>query len=881
MAYENCILEVQKIAGRTLTPDETSQVSKTVEKIIKKLDKSDLSGDLGEQVMKAINDFTQDLKASAVIEKRNAALNARHKIEKFDYLMNVFGDDPSEGIKAILGDSLVDRQGSKNGVAHHVKSLEHEYLGGLTAKLSKEGVLDIASSGKFDDQIFRAMYELNMDKPDMAVIKKLAPEAVKVAEVFNMYGEMSRNKANGAGAWIKKLPGYVVKRSHDLIKIREAAGPGIALNDPRHEKAWVDWVMENNDWEKGMADVPIEERGKVLSSMFQQFSNGYHLKFGEGGSSGLKGAFNIGKSLSHERVLQFKTPEAEFEYHKRFGQGDSLLENMASGLSKMARDTAIMTKLGPNAKANLDEVIDMAMKKYDAEGKGSTAAELKKNYDATMSTLWPNITGETAIPGNQIWAQRSSTFRTWQMMCDLASATLSGLTDIPFFASAMRYTGERNTGSFFHGMKDAVEGIVGRIGKDTTPDQMKTFSEMGILTGVLSDPFSKFASDIPGRTAAGISLLMKLNGMNFWQDSLRIKSVMATANRHAEHAHLSFNELPSGMQAIMKQFEVSPAAWDLIRKTEIKVDPEGYKLLTPENVDSISDDEISKAITGSVTPAKIKNFRETLKNNYRTLFSQIAGMATSEPTVVERSIMNRGTKPGTWEGEALRHFWMYKSFMTSVMRKHIGRELMGYDADRLPAHKALARMMSSGNMSGGFGGMVNMITFGTLAGYGSMILKDAAKGREPRVPTDAKSFSKIFLAAAAQSGSFGIYGDFLFGEAKDRYGQQFFTTLAGPTARRAMEVGDLYGKLKAKAEGKMFDDGGDSIDVGSSAMRLALNNLPGYNLFYTRWALDYAIMYRMQEMMNPGYLRRMEGNLKKEKQQEMLVPPSTLIPHGG
>jgi hypothetical protein len=34
-------------------------------------------------------------------------------------------------------------------------------------------------------------------------------------------------------------------------------------------------------------------------------------------------------------------------------------------------------------------------------------------------------------------------------------------------------------------------------------------------------------------------------------------------------------------------------------------------------------------------------------------------------------------------------------------------------------------------------------------------------------------------------------------------------------------------------------------------------------------------------MMNPGYLRRMERKLKKEKQQEYLVPPSKVIKYGG
>jgi hypothetical protein len=59
------------------------------------------------------------------------------------------------------------------------------------------------------------------------------------------------------------------------------------------------------------------------------------------------------------------------------------------------------------------------------------------------------------------------------------------------------------------------------------------------------------------------------------------------------------------------------------------------------------------------------------------------------------------------------------------------------------------------------------------------------------------------------------------------------------------EVVDLYHKALA----------GD--DVAANSLRVALNHTPFINLFYTRMALDYLVLYRMQEAVNPGYLRRM------------------------
>jgi len=62
---------------------------------------------------------------------------------------------------------------------------------------------------------------------------------------------------------------------------------------------------------------------------------------------------------------------------------------------------------------------------------------------------------------------------------------------------------------------------------------------------------------------------------------------------------------------------------------------------------------------------------------------------------------------------------------------------------------------------------------------------------------------------------------------------------------------------------------------------MGANNTPMLNLFYLRTAMDYAVIYQLQEMANPGYLRRMERKIERENKQHFFVPPSSVIPHGG
>ena len=64
-------------------------------------------------------------------------------------------------------------------------------------------------------------------------------------------------------------------------------------------------------------------------------------------------------------------------------------------------------------------------------------------------------------------------------------------------------------------------------------------------------------------------------------------------------------------------------------------------------------------------------------------------------------------------------------------------------------------------------------------------------------------------------------------------------------------------------------------------MRLAMGNAPFINLWYTRAALDWMLLYHVREMMSPGTLRRTERKMKKEFGQEFLFPPSQFIRRGG
>ena len=231
---------------------------------------------------------------------------------------------------------------------------------------------------------------------------------------------------------------------------------------------------------------------------------------------------------------------------------------------------------------------------------------------------------------------------------------------------------------------------------------------------------------------------------------------------------------------------------------------------------------------------------------------------TSEPRARERAQMSFGTKPGTPLGEAVRTLTQFKSFAAAVLGRHLAPAFRGY-AGYKPA--AL---------------MAHFIVATTLTGWLAMNAKAIARGEQPKslVGADAAETGKIWTAALVQGGGLGIYGDFLFGE-QNRNGQGFaVSSLAGPALGDIEQVAQAV--LSAVHGGDVNPSTGASRLPGELT-RLASRNIPLINTWYTRLALDYLILWRMQEAVSPGYLERYENRVRTQEGGEFWLPPTSAL----
>lgn len=807
MASNDCLDAVRRALGRDASDDELDDLFTALRKreaYKRAQGVVDASGEAAEEI-------ARDLQIMAVIEKRNAAINYLKRAEKVAWVRTNFGTNVAEGLEAILVGVNRAKTGARNGAAQLQATLVRSYHAGFVADAERTGHMAVFTSGVLDRDIARALWAIG--KVDEAQIHRgLQREAVDVAKVINKWQEVARTDANKVGAWIGKLDGYITRQSHDAEKIRRAG-----------YEAWKESAIAQFDLPRMLAESGADAEN-LLRGIYTDLASGNHMHADRSDPTPFKGPANLAKKVSQSRTIHFKDADAWATYNEAFGTG-SLRESVMQGLAHSGQSTGLMQALGTNPKANFDAIKAELMESLKQAGDVNQVATIGEKRTA-LDNYMAAVDGSMNIAGNQLWARRMANVRAWETMAKLGGMVLSQLNDLAIYGSGVSYQGR----GFLSGMAEAAAGL-GRNLKATET------RELAAMLGVTFDNMAGEISRVGSFAEAGgmnkaMQLFMKLNLSQWWSDKMRASAALGMSHHMALQAGKAFDALGPEYQRVLSLYGITATEWDHIRSSAAK-NVDGLAYIVPENV------------ADADSQTKLRTYLVD-----QTSFLQL------EPDAKTRAIILQGTRPGTWTGEGMRFLTQFKSFTGAYMQKIMGRELLGrgYQGD------SLVKALFAGN--GEMQGLAQLIAMSTLMGYGSMVMKDLAKGKTPRDPTESPEMAlKVFAAAMIQGGGAGIYGDFLFGEAS-RFGSGTIESIAGPVPSAAGRIIDLYHK------------GMRGDDVRANALREVMNNTPFLNLFYTRTALDYLVIYRLQEMMNPGYLGRMERRIQQDNNQTFLFPPS-------
>lgn len=577
--------------------------------------------------------------------------------------------------------------------------------------------------------------------------------------------------------------------------------------------AWRDAIVPKLDDSTFAGMESAGEREDYLKKVWDALSSGVHDSSTSEALAGFKGPANLAKKASQERKLHFKDADAWFDYNEQFGKG-AVIQGVLHGIDKGARDTALMRTFGTNPEAMYQSIVDRWTK--DARDRNDFAAVTALKGDWNDRIL-DTVTGKANIPGNQTWATIGATVRNIEQMSKLGGVMLSSIPDLVVNAAMLRHNGI----PYFESLGNQMRGM---FPKGDATHEVADVIGAGI-DGMLGGIMHRFrAEDGPlGKMSKAVEVFHRWNGLTWWTDSLKQSAALMLSSNLARNSGREFAALDSRFQTTLRRYGIEEAEWDAARGTA-QTAADGRNYLLPSAIEDAA-----------------------VRDKFQTYIIDQTREGMTEPTAGSRTLASWGTKAGTMNGEMVRMLMQFKTYTATFMQRSLGREFTRDGVD--------------------VGGVAQMMAGLVALGYVSMTLKELAKGRNPRIPQDTQGWVNLASAAMVQGSGLGLYGDFLFGE-NDRFGGGFVSSLMGPTAGNVEQLAKVVSEMRQGATTRTRGQ-----ILGSEGVRFATGNLPFINLFYTQAALNYLVIYRMQEALNPGYLQRYEANVKRQNDQTFWLHP--------
>jgi hypothetical protein len=547
-----------------ITPNEVDDLLKELQARQRKLVNEGVAVDEANQ--RASKSVQDDLKMAAAIERRSAAINLRVRLQQLDMIRTSFPDDVVQGLEAMMVGSKYSAENSRYGVDQIQESLKRKYVGGLVGDLQRAELLDVFASGTHDLDIARALRDLDTK----SITDKLPREAVAMAVIVRRWQEASRLDANRAGAWVGKLPDYILTQSHDQDRILNAG----------FDK-WYRAIVPRLDIARMFpgASGPPDVRA-FLRATYDGLVTGIHENLGGAEKmAGFKGPGNLAKKQSQERKLHFKSADDWFEYNKDFG-GGNLRESVVMGLSKLADATGLMRGLGTNPEANLATIVDTLRQEMKDAGRFDELKKLDEWARGRGEGLYSIIAGRHRAAVNATGALVGTTVRGMQNITALGGAVLASISDPFVAANSATHEGRNLLGAFANQILAPVNAAMDKVSGGQRAAALRELNYFGDgITGGIGARFS-MTEGVPGVMSKLQRWAFGLNLLRPWTDVGRGAALLGTSGHLAELTKLDFSNIGDDATRMLARYGLTEKHWPLLR--EAVRDFDRYTVMTPE-----------------------------------------------------------------------------------------------------------------------------------------------------------------------------------------------------------------------------------------------------------------------------------------------------------
>lgn len=826
MSWKDCADSIRRAAGRDLTDEQVAELFEVVERRKAALEAEGRVDGLTERVREAVAADADRLRIEAALAKKHAALAviARDRVERMAERHLANGLSYRKAVLAIMEGTTRGVEGGRNSVNATKLAYEARYVSAMMGRLIREvpHAEGLLRDRAFLDDVVREMFELREGGTPGRTGNR---DAMKTAKVFADGAEQSRRDLNRLGANVGKLDGWAGAQVHDADKIAMAG-----------RDAWIDRILPRLDLARtfdGATDEASVRRslGRIWENIVFQREKDTGRDPGE-----FRGPRNVANALERHRVLHFASPDAWLSYQQEFGEGH-IFDGMVAHQSRAAMNAAQMEILGPNPGATLDRLLDTLRRRVDndpnvpPEKKAAVKAGLTREQGA-IGRAFRIASGAAQIAHSQTAADIGGTIRAVQSLAKLGGALISSISDLATTVVNLRFNGL----SFGDAVKSQFRELMQGRGAGEQRQLAYLIGEGadGII-GHIASPF--VANDsAPGQMHRAMTTFFRWTGLTWWTDANRAGAARILSANLGRSAGTAWDGLNPRLRNVLTQHDIGAAEWDVLRQGVERIGDRTY--LTPDAVAALPDDAFVSFGRGG---------RDRVELALRRYFADEAQFNIIEADAATQRFTTLGWQRGTIEGEAIRFMMQFKAFPIAFTQRTLGRAYQG----------------GAGGSNAGAAHIGTLIVGMTALGYLAMTAKDAIRGYTPRelVDEDGDVRLKTMLAALAQGGGAGIYGDFLFGETS-RSGNRPLENLAGPV------VADTF-KLIA-----LFQKARDGEARSVEALNAALASTPFANVWYVRPVLDYLIINAAREALAPGSLARADQRRREDYGQDALIPPS-------
>ena len=799
--------------------------------------------------------------ARAALDRRNKLLSlaAYRRQKEFTKQFPVW----AKGIRAMLGGGERLEKGASLGAWQLQRQHERRFLSRLEAELERDGVLEDFVHGRHEEHVWREMWNLQNGGTQSTTGNQ---SAFRIASIAHNISRDLVSTENRWGAFITEVKGYGFMQTHDRDRLRrdgfENFRAFVATLDIDAEKTY-QGMDPNKFWSFVYRNLITGKHEKAVNELDIDAPQEIH------GS--------LAQKLSESRVIWFANPESQYKYHQRYGIGryDDIIR---ANIHRSSRAIALMMTLGPNPRNTFKKLVnDLQIEARDTLAEKDAAKQVDALSAPSIEGYYKLVSGEADISKSPSLTRWISAIRNWTVASKLVNVTLSSFTDKVFIQNQMAALGLKRLDRFAKQFQAMLP---------PGPERKAVLRAMAVVSNSFSGHTSaRFAYD-PGTREFGKGMtetLMKLNGFNWYNDTSQRAMADGIAFLLGEHADEAFEALPPQLRKALTQYDISPQEWEAIRSTawsfqsqrqtfrEMDLDASPFEIpdvryITPDRLRDLPEATINGllAARGSASSAaNIGRLRDELEAKLYAFVVDQTDAALNTPGLRERFWTTWGAQQQGTPARAIADLVMlFKSFPLSVTLRLIGREVNGNGHERirdwLTTPHAYWRLAQLAAMTG-------------IAGYISMTAKDLLRGRTPREPFDEDGTpnASVWLAALAQGGGLGVYGDLVF-NSYDRRVRTALGQLAGPVLSQVDPVFSLASDSRNALLGGEFQ----AEKLAYRAERLLEQNTPFLNLFYVRPVTDHFIFWNLHEMLSPGVLRRMERNVREKNYQDFWITPS-------